>query len=73
MFHNSGSGLDSIKRFASLAKVCGKSSIAGVQSIQTELSGSTPASPAVLPSGTLKDTQEPLRDERGMAMVGTTP
>ena len=36
-------------------------------------SSSIPASPAILPSGTVKYTQKPLREFKGMAMVGWTP
>jgi len=73
MFHNRGSGLDSMNLLASLAKVWGKSSTAGVHSIHMDPSSYTPASPAVLPSGTVKDTQKPFREAIGIATVGCTP
>ena len=40
--------------------------MAGVHSIQIRPSLCIPASPAMRPSGTLKDTQKPAEEARGM-------
>jgi hypothetical protein len=73
MFHRYGSVRDSMNLFASLAKVWGKSSTAGVHSIQMELPSATPASPAILPSGTVKYTVEGQEEACGRVTIGSIP
>ena len=53
-----------MNRLASLAKVNGYSWIAGVVSIHMQLPLAIPATPAVLPLGTERHAEAPLRGER---------
>jgi hypothetical protein len=71
-FHKHGSVREFIKRLASLANVNGYFSIAGVHNIHI-FEPCIPTIPAVSPLGTVKYRQNPLREARGMWIVGTIP
>ena len=53
----SGLGKEFTQRLASLTNVCGYFVLASVHNIHTAFSGVTPATPAALPLGTLKNTE----------------